>query len=183
MQERETLSSTHTILAAGDSLTYGFGAPSEASYPARLRQKISLKVINAGENGETSSEGLQRLPSLLDTYHPKLTILCYGGNDILQKRSMQQLKKNLKKMITLCKEAGSEVLLIAVPNMTLFGLEPLALYEEVSEETNTPLLSGVLSEILEEPSMKSDQVHPNAKGYRKLGDAVYEKLKALSLVP
>jgi len=67
--------------------------------------------------------------------------------------------------------------------MTLFGLEPLALYEEVSEETNTPLLSGVLSEILEEPSMKSDQVHPNAKGYRKLGDAIYEKLKALSLVP
>jgi len=115
MHKIETLSSTHTILAVGDSLTYGFGAPVESSYPVRLHQKVSMKVINAGENGETSSEGLLRLPSLLNTYHPKLTILCYGGNDILQKRSMRQLKENLKKMITLCKEAGSEVRSLPYP--------------------------------------------------------------------
>jgi lysophospholipase L1-like esterase len=177
------LSASDTILAVGDSLTYGYGAPENKSYPSLLSQMTSLTVVNAGQNGELSHEGLQRLPALLKRHHPALTIICYGGNDILQKRSMSQLKKNLKKMIELCHAEGSEVLLISVPNMTLFGLEPLELYEEVSHETDTPLLSGVLASILEDPSLKSDQVHPNAKGYKVLAEKVHEILRHLNKIP
>ena len=171
------LASNDTVLTAGDNLTYGFGAPAQQSYPDRLTILTGLNVINAGLNGETSSEGLVRLPSLLKAHHPRLTILCYGGNDILRKRSMAELKENLRRMIKITRSSGSNVLLVSVPNMTLFGLDPLDLYEEVADETNTPLLSGILSKILSDPSLKSDQIHPNAEGYQKIAEAVYAAIK------
>jgi lysophospholipase L1-like esterase len=173
----EPLTADMTILAVGDSLTHGYGAPEGQSYPALLSKMTGYHIINAGVNGETSEEGLRRLPKLLATHHPKLTILCFGGNDILQRKSLAALKTNLIQMIEMTKASGSDVLLIAVPNMTLFGLDPLDLYEEIAQETDIPLLSGIFSEILSQPSLKSDQVHPNAAGYQKLAEAVYESLK------
>ena len=166
-----------TILAAGDSLTYGHGASQTESYPAVLSSISGLRIVNAGKNGETSQEGLKRLPQLLQQYKPKLTLLCYGGNDILQKRSMKKLKENLKTMISLIRANGSEVILIAVPDISLFGLHPLPLHEEVADETGTPLVSGLFSDILSNPSLKSDQVHPNAKGYRKMAETLYEAIQ------
>jgi lysophospholipase L1-like esterase len=180
---QEPLLSSDTILCVGDSLTNGYGAPERESYPNHLRSLTGMHIVKSGINGETSSEGLGRLQGILQEYHPRLTILCYGGNDILQKRSLSGLKQNIKKMISLCQEEGSDVLLISVPNITLFGLEPLSLYREISEETGTPLLSGTLSAILEDPSLKSDQIHPNAEGYRKMAEDISQKLKDLYTLP
>ena len=172
-----------TILAAGDSLTYGHGANPNENYPSVLASMTGLHIVNAGRNGETSQEGLKRLPQLLQQYKPKLTLLCYGGNDILQKKSMDTLKENLKTMISLIRANGSDVILIAVPNISLFGLHPLPLYDEVAEETDTPLVSGLFSDILSNPSLKSDQVHPNAKGYKKMAEALYEAIKKRYRLP
>ena len=80
-------------------------------------------------------------------------------------------------MIRMAKAKNIDVLLISVPNITLFGLSPLELYDEVAEEENIPLLSGVLANILSQPSLKSDQVHPNALGYKKMSELIYESLK------
>ena len=172
-----TLTGTNTILAFGDSLTYGFGASPTESYPTRLSLLSGYRIINAGINGDTSSEGLRRLPQLLEEGSIKLMILCFGGNDIIQKKSMSELKQNLKTMIQMAKAKNIEVLLISVPNITLFGLSPLELYEEVAEEENIPLLSGTLANILSQPSLKNDQIHPNALGYKKMADTIYESLK------
>ena len=175
--DKTPLLPSDTILAAGDSLTYGHGANPTESYPTVLSSMTGLRIVNAGKNGETSQEGLKRLPQLLQQYKPKLTLLCYGGNDILQKKSMEILKENLKTMISLIRANGSEVILIAVPDISLFGLHPLPLYEEVADETGTPLVSGLFSDILSNPSLKSDQVHPNAKGYRKMAETLYETIQ------
>ncbi len=177
--DKEPLTSGDTILALGDSLTYGFGAKAEESYPSVLEAMTGYRVINAGVNGETSDEIRRRLPALLEHYRPRVTILCAGGNDILQKKSMDALKANLEAMITTIKASGSDVLLVAVPHVTLFGLNTLPLYEEVAEQTDTPLLEGVLADILEQPGLKSDYIHPNAKGYRQMAEAVREKLHTL----
>ena len=171
-----TLTSTNTILAFGDSLTYGHGATHNESYPSKLSGLTGYRIINAGMNAETSDEGLQRLPQLLEDRSIKLMILCFGGNDIMQRRSMSSLKQNLKTMIQMAKTKDIEVLLISVPNINLFGFSPLGLYEEVAEEENVPLLSGVLANILSQPSLKSDQVHPNALGYKEMADKIYESL-------
>ena len=176
-REMNRLSSHDTILAFGDSLTYGHGAASSESYPTRLSNLTAKRVINAGVNAETSTEGLKRLAPLLEDRSIKLMILCFGGNDIMQKRSMSKLKQNLKTMIRMAKAKNIEVLLISIPNFTLFGLSPLGLYEEVAEEENVPLLSGVLANILSQASLKSDQIHPNALGYKEMAELIYESLK------
>ncbi len=165
-----------TILAFGDSLTYGHGVSSYESYPALLSSLSGHKVINAGINGETSDEGLQRLPKLLEDKSIKLMILCFGGNDILRRQSMDALKNNLKTMIHMAKIKEIDVLLVAVPNISLFGLAPLELYEEVAKEEKVPLLDGVLANILSQPSLKNDQIHPNAPGYKQMADKIYESL-------
>ena len=173
----QALKPQDTILAFGDSLTYGYNAKISESYPNILALLSAHKVINAGINGETSSEGLRRLPAYLQDKSIKLIILCFGGNDIMQRLSMHSLKSNLRTMIQLAKEKNIQVLLISVPNLNLFGLSPLSPYEEIAEEENIPLLSGLLAEVLSQPSLKSDQIHPNALGYKMMGEKIYEKLK------
>ena len=173
----QTLDQNDSILAFGDSLTYGYNAKANESYPAVLSRLLGYTVINEGVLGDTSHEGLRRIAPLLEERNIKLMILLLGGNDIMQGLSMEDLKSNLKTMIQMAKEKQINVLLISVPKLSIFGLSPLELYEEVAEEEDVPLLSGMMSNILEQPSLKSDQIHPNAKGYTMMAKMIYEKLK------
>ena len=75
-------------MAAGDSLTAGFGVLDEESYPAQLEQRIQAaglgyRVVNAGSSGETSSGLLSRLEWLM-TLKPAIVILATGANDGLR---------------------------------------------------------------------------------------------------
>ena len=155
------------ILAFGDSLTFGTGAKQAMSYPARLQQITNRKVINAGIPGEISAKGLRRLPYLLQIHQPDLVILCHGANDILRKMNLTKTKSNIQKMIHLIRESGSEVILLAVPEFSLF-LQPAPFYGELADENNVALLNNTLSGILLNPALKSDQIHPNADGYLKM---------------
>jgi lysophospholipase L1-like esterase len=172
----QQLNPQDSILAFGDSLTYGYNAKSDESYPTLLSHLSGHKVINAGIPAESSHDGLKRLPKLLEDNSIKLMILFFGGNDIMQGLSMENLKSNLKTMIQMTKEKNIKVLLISVPNLSLFGLSPLELYEEVADEEDVPLLSGMLADIISKPSLKSDQIHPNDTGYKIMAEKIYEKL-------
>lgn len=178
----QPLDTSHTILAFGDSLTYGYNADSSQSYPATLSNITGLKVINAGIPAETTGDGLKRLPKLLQDPSIKLMILCMGGNDTLQQIPTETLKVNLKSMIQMAKAKEIGVLLISVPRLTPFGLSPLNVYDEVSDEENIPLLSGLLSNILSQPSLKSDQIHPNEAGYTLMGEEIAKELDEIGLL-
>ncbi len=172
------LEKSDTILAFGDSITYGFGADSHESYPYLLSQLTGYKVINAGINGDTSQDGLERLPTLLEDDSIKLMLLCFGGNDILQKQPLSELKANLKKIIQIAKAKNINVILISVPNVSLFGLDPLDLYDEIADEEDIELIEGLLSHVLSRSSLKSDYIHPNEKGYKYIANEVYAHLKS-----
>lgn len=160
------------ILAFGDSLTYGYGASMQESYPKRLQYLLGREVINAGVPGEVSAEGLKRLPKLLEQHNPALLILCHGGNDILQKKEMSELRANLEKMILLAKSKSTEVILIAVPEFGLLRLTPPSLYHELSEQYSLPIEEDILPDLLHDNRYKSDLIHPNADGYEKMAKAV-----------
>ena len=165
------------ILAFGDSLTSGVGTRSELSYPAQLGTLLGRTVINAGVPGETSAEGLIRLPGVLDKVKPELLVLCLGGNDILQKLDQQQLQDNLRGMIAEAKQRNIGVVMIAVPQLG-FGLQDLPLYQELADELKIPLVAEALRKLLSEPQYRSDPVHLNGQGYRKLAEAVADVLAA-----
>lgn len=170
------LKETSVILAFGDSLTYGFGADSESSYPKQIENKTGIKVINAGVNGELSSEGLVRLPLLLK-HKPDLVILCHGGNDILNHLSSSQLKNNLLAMINMIKKSGAKILLVGVPDFSVFSFDILEIYKELEDEADVVVEKNVLKNILLDRSLKSDYVHPNEKGYEQMADAFIEILE------
>ncbi len=50
-----------TILAFGDSITYGYGANKGEDYPALLATIIGRKVINAGISGERADQAKSRI--------------------------------------------------------------------------------------------------------------------------
>jgi lysophospholipase L1-like esterase len=170
------LSGDDTILAFGDSLTYGTGAKQGEDYPTLLSKLTNLSVINAGVPGEISSKGLVRLPELLDKYNPKLLILIHGGNDILKKLPRTEQKSNLIEMIALAKEKNIEIAMLGVPEPGIF-LKSAEIYEQIAIETNVPIELSLLPDILGDNSLKSDIAHPNQKGYQKMADGIFKFLK------
>lgn len=176
------LASDATILAFGDSLTYGTGAGEAESYPAVLTRLTGRRVINGGVPGEVSASGVQRLPELLEREHPALLILCHGGNDLLQRQDQRLLADNLRTMIKAARNRGVAVVLVAVPSLGL-TLEPPPLYQEIAAESSVPIESKALSRILGKSSLKSDHVHPNAAGYRVLAEAIDDLLKRSGALP
>ncbi len=164
------------VLAFGDSLTYGTGAAEAESYPAQLERIIGRKVVRAGVPGEVSAQALARLPSALEEHQPKLLVLCIGGNDLLRNLSQAEAAANVRRMIALARGKGSEVLLIGTPEKGLF-VTPPKFYAQIAKESGIPYEGKAIGEILRNSELKSDPIHPNARGYRLLAERVAELLK------
>jgi lysophospholipase L1-like esterase len=172
----EKLEASATVLAFGDSLTYGTGANPEESYPAVLGRAIGRKVVNAGVPGETSEQGLERLPAVLDEVKPRLLILCHGGNDFLRRLDDAAAAANVRAMIRLARQKGVDVVLLATPKP---GLPPSipAFYGEIAAEQKIPFEEGVIRTVLFDNRLKSDMVHPNGQGYAQIAAAVEKVLR------
>lgn len=176
------LSAGETVLAFGDSLTYGTGVEKMQSYPSVLARSTGLDVINAGIPGELSAEGLARLGGLLQKHSPKLVILCHGGNDILRRYSRDDLRRNLSRMIQMSLDAGARVLLVGVPDFYMLGFATVDAYGDIADEKGVMYEGGVLSRIVTDTRLKSDRIHPNAEGYKMMAEAFLEVLKENGLI-
>lgn len=176
-----------TILVLGDSLSYGTGASPETSYPTLLAQHTGWQMINAGVPGDTTAQGLARLPALIDDYQPQYLFIELGGNDFIKKVPIAQTEQNLKAIIALAKENNIPALMIAIPeykpvSAAIGGLSDHEIYQRLSTETNTTLITDVFSEVLSDNALKADYVHPNAKGYAVVEKGIREALFELGLL-
>jgi acyl-CoA thioesterase I len=170
-----------TVLAFGDSLTFGTGANPEESYPAVLERLIARKVVRSGVPGEVTEQGLARLPEALDEFAPQLVILCLGGNDMLRRTDEAAAVSNLRAMIKLVRDKGAAVVLMAPPRPTVLSSAP-EYYAALAKEFRIPLEAEVLPKVLSDKTLKSDLIHPNAKGYAKVAEALAKLLKAAGAV-
>ena len=166
------------ILAFGDSLTYGTGAKPQDSYPAVLARLIGRRVIRSGVPGEVSARGLARLPEVLDRHRPKLLILCHGGNDFLRRHRRDGTEANIRAMVELARSRNIDVVLVGVPAPGIWITEGAELFARVAKAFGVPYEAETLAGIMTDRSLKSDTVHPNARGYRKLAEAVAALLRA-----
>ncbi len=169
----QPLGANAVVLAFGDSLTWGTGAKRGEDYPAVLESLLNRQVVNAGRPGETSAEGLERLPRILEEHRPGLVILTHGGNDFLRRLDPSGTRENIAAMVHLVRETGSEVLLVGVPRPGLF-LKADPLYEEIASRFDAPCEEDLLGEILSDRSLKSDAIHPNAEGYARMARQISE---------
>ena len=176
-----------TVLALGDSITYGTGATPDTSYPAVLTQLTGWHVINAGVPGDTSAQALERLPDLLAQHSPRLVLVSIGGNDLLRQMPVDSLRANLRRICQMAMAAGAQVLLISVPRPTLSAaltgsLSDHPVFEELAVELKLPLQRKGWSEVLADRSLRSDEIHANAEGYRRFAQRVQTSAREVGMV-
>lgn len=170
-----------TVLVLGDSISYGTGANQGEDYPGLLAAKTGWNVINAGVPGDTTADGLERLPGLLEEHAPKLVLVELGGNDFLHQTPLVQTATNLKTILAQIKAKGIPAVMLAVPRPNLFGaaigkLSDDPIFEKLGKETATPVVADVLADVLAKNTLKADQIHPNAAGYRLVAEGLREAL-------
>jgi acyl-CoA thioesterase-1 len=175
------LAAADVIVAFGDSLTFGTGATESESYPSVLGQLLGRSVVRAGVPGEVTAGGLARVQSVIDEHKPKLMIVCLGGNDMLRKVDEGETRANLREIIKVVRAQGIAVVLIGVPRPALLTSAP-PFFEEIAKEFGIPYEGKIVTDVLYKPDQKADTIHPNAKGYRRMAEAVAALLKKAGAV-
>ena len=169
-----------TVVALGDSLTYGTGAESASSYPSVLAAVTAWHVVNAGVPGETAAQGCDRLPGLIAAHRPALVLL--GGNDFLRHRPDAAISDALAACAASARDAATTLVLMPVPRLGLSGLSDAPLYAEASRTLRVPMVDAGLSDFLGQSAMRADPIHLNAAGYRAMAERVAQGLRAEGLL-
>ncbi|MFA4888047.1 MAG: GDSL-type esterase/lipase family protein [Candidatus Omnitrophota bacterium] len=164
------------IICFGDSITFGYGAKPGEDYPAELAKLLAKPVINAGIDADTTTEALKRLgPDILQR-EPRLVIVEFCGNDFLRKTPMEVTLKNIREIIEQAQSAGAMVALVDV-SAGLFLADYRKAFAKLAREKQAIFVPEALGGIITNPSMKSDFLHPNAKGYKLVAKRVYTAIK------
>lgn len=162
------------ILCFGDSLTVGY----VPVFKRRFKQEfpnIDYKIVNAGVGGETSREGVQRLPKLLGE-RPQVVLIGFGMNDQAKGVSTVEFANNLFQMIYSFEDVGARVLLLTV--------NPVQKGRKDSRNARVDLYNQVIKDVAYEKCIRiaevnslwkrelkpwhkglKDSVHPNKLGY------------------
>lgn len=166
------------IIAFGDSLTAGYGASAGEDYPSRLSILIGSTVINAGVSGDTTDEALARIDTDVLARSPRIVIVGLGGNDYLRSIPLSSTEANLRAIIHKIHDAQAMVVLLGFRFPSL-NVNYEDMYDRVASEERCLLVPKILSGILTDPSLKSDEVHPNARGYQLIAERVAGPLQRL----
>ena len=99
-----------------------------------------------------------------------------GGNDFLRNHKPTLTEQNLSEMIRIVQSKQIPLLLIGVPAKSLFS-DSHELYHRVAEKHGVVLEDELIANQLRSPSLKSDAIHFNKEGYRKMAESIVELLK------
>lgn len=169
-----------TVIALGDSLTFGQGASLDASYPVALAELSNWKVVNTGINGNTSADVLARIEDVT-AQNPNLVLLGVGGNDVLQRIEPETTRANITATIDKLQAANIPVVLIAQPHFSVSALFGKAsdnpIYQDIADSEGILLYADGWSEVLSNDTLKSDKIHANNAGYRQFAEGLYEYLQ------
>lgn len=169
------------VLAIGDSVTFGTGAAPGEDYPAQLASITGWDIRNSGIPGDTSAGLKARIDTALSEAKPALVIVEIGGNDFLRRQPESDTKENVRAILQHIKQQGIAVVLVATPKFSPLGaaiglLPDAPIYAELAEEEKVPLVPAIFARVLADAKLKSDPIHPNAAGYRKLAEGIAAEL-------
>jgi acyl-CoA thioesterase-1 len=176
------------ILMLGDSLTAGFGLPSELAYPALVQERLEARgyphrVVNAGVSGDTSAGGLSRLDWLL-RQRVDIVLLALGANDGLRGQDPDAMRGNLAAVIERVQARGIRVVLAGMQMPANYGLDYTrrfaGVYPELARRYKVPLIPFLLEGVaLNGDLNQADGIHPNSEGARVVADTVWNALEPL----
>jgi len=158
------------VVCFGDSLTYGHGAEPAQSYPSVLRGLLGREVVNRGKNGDTSAAALERLDEVV-SLEPAVVILTLGGNDMLQCVPIADTVAAMTGIFDRLLAAGSMVVFLGIDPPLASGARMEAI-QALCRERGVLWVGDVMGGLWGDRSRMSDQIHPNAAGYRAIAERV-----------
>ena len=177
---------SQTLLILGDSLSAGYNMPIDQSWPSLLPLQLEklgkiTEVVNGSISGDTTGNGLDRLPTLLEQHQPNYVLIELGANDGLRGFPPQKINANLENMFTQIKMANAQPLLMQIqvpPNYgkrysQAFG----SLYPKLSEKHDIPLLPFFLEEVIVKPEwIMKDGLHPKLEAQPWIAEFMAKEL-------
>jgi len=162
---------THRILVLGDSISAGYGLPTNTSWVNLLQDNLkknhdSFTLFNSSISGETSAGGKVRIASLLQQHQPNIVILELGANDALRGFPLNTSYQNLLQIIQMCKAKGAQVLILGMRIPSNYGLEYTAqfasMFVDLSKNTKSALVPFFFEGIATKREyFQDDGIHPN----------------------
>ncbi|WP_415643236.1 arylesterase [Sphingomonas antarctica] len=168
-------SSGPTILALGDSLTAGYGLQPGDAFPAQLERLLrattpDARVINGGVSGDTTMQGLARLPRLLSSQSrkPDLAIVALGANDMIRGVPAATMRSNLDAILSSFDDCGIPALLAGMVMPSFLGADFArrynAVFADLAAKHGILLYPFFLQGVVGDPTLLlADRVHPNAR--------------------
>ena len=173
------------IACFGDSLTAGFGLNAGQSYPDLLqieldRQGYHYRVSNLGISGDTTQDGLARLPLAL-AEKPAIVVLELGANDGLRGQPVENAENNLAQIIEAFQKGGARVVLAGITLPPNYGPEYIrrfnSMYPDLARRFKVQLIPFLLEGVAGHAGlMQQDGLHPNAQGARIVSATVFHAL-------
>ena len=164
-----------TIVAFGDSLTYGQGAARDKTYPAVLAQLTGKEVVNLGLNGDTAANAPSRLEQVLE-HKPYMVLIEFGGNDFMRSVPFEQSIAAVEQMVERVQSSGAVAVIVDTGGYYSMKKYTKA-YKKIAREKGALFVPGILDGIFGKRGLMSDQIHPNAEGYKLVADKVYAHIK------
>jgi len=186
-----TESSTKTIIFFGNSLSAGYGLDPSQGFVGLIEKRIdslnlNYKVINAGNSGETTSGGKERVGWILENYQPDIFVLELGGNDALRGLPVVEAEANLQSIIDVVKEKypAAKILLagmMAPPNMgSEYTTKFAAIYPRLAQKNKAALIPFLLDKVGGQPALNlPDGIHPNVAGHQIVRETIWKVLEGL----
>lgn len=175
-----------TLLVLGDSLSAGYRMAASAAWPALLNDKwqSGTSVVNGSISGDTSQQGLSRLPALLKQHQPRWVLVELGGNDGLRGFPPQQTEQTLRTILQTIKAANAQPLLMQIRLPANYGRRYneafSAIYPKLAKEFDIPLLPFFMEEVYLKPQwMQDDGIHPNRDAQPFIADWMATRLAPL----
>lgn len=167
---------TGSIVCFGDSLTRGHGAAPEESYPAVLGHLLGREILNRGRDGETSESALERLDDDVLAASPSVVIITLGGNDMMRRLPIEDTVRSLRRIFERILAARAMVVFLPIDPPFVSG-ERTEKVKDLCRELGVLYVDSVMDGMWGNRRLMSDNIHPNAAGYRAMAERVRDALE------
>jgi acyl-CoA thioesterase I len=176
------------IVSFGDSLSAGFGVDAGQSYPDFLqraldRRGLRYRVVNAGNSGDTSTDGVDRLEQVI-ALRPAIVIVEFGANDGLRGLPVTSTRSNLEQIVAGLQKAGARIVLAGMTLPPNYGPDYIHSFERIYPELAAKYKLALIPFLLEGVGgdsryMQRDGLHANVEGNRRVAQNVMRVLEPL----
>lgn len=188
--QQETETTKKKIIFFGNSITAGYQLDPNDAFPALIQEKIdsldlNYECINAGNSGETTAGGLNRLDWVLKN-ECAVFVLELGANDGLRGLELSQTEENLNTIIdrVLAKYPNCKVLVCGMKVPPSMGKAYAQQYDEmfsrIGQRDDISFIPFLLEGVAGIPELNlEDGIHPTEEGHKILAETVWDTLKPM----